>query len=458
MNKLWGGRFENKIDLDIEIYLNSFDIDKYLFFYEIKVISAHIKSLFLCNYIDIKEKNKLLNSLFLIKNNFRKLNVEDIHSYLEIELTKYNGDLGKKIYIAKSRNDQITTLNRLMLLDEIEKINILLIFIRKSIINLSENEFNSPVPGFTHLQIAQPITLGHYLLSWNEMLKRDHINLLNCKKITNFCPIGSAALAGHNYKINRNIVKKILNFKYITENSIDAVSDRDYIVIFSQFCNILIMHLSRICEDMIIWSSNKFDFLKLSDKISSGSSIMPQKKNPDLFELIRAKTGRVYGNSINILTVLKSQALSYNKDNQEDKESLFDNIYTIKNTLNCFRKCIPILKFNKKNMYLSTLKNYSTATDMADYLVKKGLNFRDSHKIVGNCIKYCEKNNINFFNITLKELKTISNLFEKDVFYFLSIEGSIKNKNIYGSTSPNQVLKSIQRAKFFLNNIILKFK
>ncbi|MBY0585343.1 argininosuccinate lyase, partial [Candidatus Carsonella ruddii] len=233
---------------------------------------------------------------------------------------------------------------------------------------------------------------------------------------------------------------------------------RDYIIIFSQFCNILIMHLSRICEDMIIWSSNKFDFLKLSDKISSGSSIMPQKKNPDLFELIRSKTGRIFGNSINILTILKSQALSYNKDNQEDKESLFDNIYTIKNTLNCFRKCILVLKFNKKNMYLSTLKNYSTATDMADYLVNKGLNFRDSHKIVGNCIKYCEKNNVNFFNITLKELKVISNLFEKDIFYVLSIEGSIKNKNIYGATSPNQVLKSIQRSKFFLNNIILKFK
>ncbi|ATX33423.1 argininosuccinate lyase [Candidatus Carsonella ruddii] len=458
MNKLWGGRFENQLDYDIEIYLNSFYIDKYLFNYEIKVISAHVKSLYLCNYIKLNEKKQILNSLFLIKNNFRKLNVEDIHSYLELELIKYNGDLGKKIYIGKSRNDQITTLNKLMLLDEIEKINILLIFIRKTIINLAEIEFNTPVPGFTHLQIAQPITLGHYLLSWNEMLKRDHINLLNCKKNTNFCPLGSAALAGHNYKINRNIVKKILNFKYLTENSIDAVSDRDYVILFSQFCNILIIHLSRICEDMIIWSSNKFNFLKLSDKISSGSSIMPQKKNPDLFELIRSKSGRIMGNSVNILTILKSQALSYNKDNQEDKESLFDNIYTIKNTLNCFRKCILVLKFNKKNMYLSTLKNYSTATDMADYLVKKGLTFRDSHKIVGNCIKYCENNDINFFNISLKELKIICNLFENDIFYFLSIEGSIKNKNTYGSTSPNQVLNSIQRAKFFLNNIILKFK
>ncbi|XZR52586.1 MAG: argininosuccinate lyase [Candidatus Carsonella ruddii] len=458
MNKLWGGRFTNKIDSDIEIYLNSFNIDKYLFNYEIKVISSYIKSLFLSNYLNNLEKKKLINSLYLIKKNFINSKIEDVHSYLEKELIKYNGELGKKIYIAKSRNDQITTITKLMLLEEIKKINILIIFIRKSIISLAEKEYNFPLPGFTHLQIAQPITLGHYLLSWNEMLKRDHINLLNCKKNCSYAPIGAAALAGHNYNINRNIIKKMLNFKNLTENSIDSVSDRDYIIFFSNFCNILITHLSRICEDLIIWSSNKFEFLKLSDLISSGSSIMPQKKNPDLFELIRSKTGRVYGNYINILTILKSQALSYNKDNQEDKESLFDNIYTIKNTLNCFRKCLPILKFNKKNMYFSALENYSTATDMADYLVKKGLNFRNSHLIVGNCIKYCEKKKINFFNITLKELKHINNLFEKDVFYCLSIEGSIKNKNNYGSTSTNQVIKSIQRAKFFLNNLILKFK
>ncbi|BFI91004.1 argininosuccinate lyase [Candidatus Carsonella ruddii] len=458
MNKLWGGRFINKIDVDIEIYLNSFNIDKYLFNYEIKVISSYIKCLFLSSYINSSEKQKLINSLFLIKKNFLYSNVEDIHSYLERELIKYNGELGKKIYIGKSRNDQITTITKVMLLEEIKKINILLIFIRKSIIFLAEKEYNFPLPGFTHLQIAQPVTLGHYLLCWNEMFKRDHINLLNCKKKCSYSPIGSAALAGHNYNINRNIVKNILNFKNLTENSIDSVSDRDYIISFSNFCNIVITHLSRICEDLIIWSSNKFDFLKLSDLISSGSSIMPQKKNPDLFELIRSKTGRIYGNSVNILTILKSQALSYNKDNQEDKESLFDNIYTIKNTLNCFRKCLPILKFNKKNMYLSALENYSTATDMADYLVKKGLNFRDSHLIVGNCIKYCEKKKINFYNITLEELKIISFLFEKDIFYCLSIEGSIKSKNNYGSTAPNQVIKSIQRAKFFLNNLILKFK
>lgn len=458
MNKLWGGRFEQKLDSDIDFFLNSFKIDKYLFLYEIKVINSYIKSLYFSNYINFFEKQKLINSLFLIKNNFKKKNVEDIHSYLESELIYYNGELGKKIYIGKSRNDQITTITKIMLIEEINKINILLIFIRKTLLKISEFEFNTPIPGFTHLQIAQPITLGHYLLSWNEMIKRDHINLLNCKKILNNCPIGSGALSGHNYNINRNIIKKILKFKNLTENSIDAVSDRDYIIFFSHFCNTIITHFSRICEDLILWSSNKFNFLLLSDKISSGSSIMPQKKNPDLFELIRSKTGRIYGNSVNILTILKSQPMSYNKDNQEDKESLFDNIYTIKNTLNCFRKCLTILKFNKKNMYLSSLMNYSTATDMADYLVKKGLTFRDSHMIVGNCIKYCEKNKLNFYNITLKELKNINYLFEKDIFYFLSIEGSLKNKNIYGGTSPCQVLKSIQRAKFFLNNLILKFK
>lgn len=458
MNKLWGGRFLKSLDYNIELYLKSFNVDKFLFIYEIKVINAYTKCLFLNNYINYEEKLKIINSLCLIKKKVKNINAEDIHSYLEFELIKYNGDLGKKIYLGKSRNDQITTITKLMLLDEIEKIHILLIFIRKSIINLAEKEYNSPVPGFTHLQIAQPITIGHYLLSWNEMLKRDHLNLLNCKKSLQYCPLGSAALSGHNYNINRNTIKKFLNFKNLTENSVDAVSDRDYVVMFSHFCNLVITHLSRISEDMIIWSNNNFDFLKLSDLISSGSSIMPQKKNPDLFELIRAKTGRIYGNSLSILTILKAQPLSYNKDNQEDKESLFDNIYTIKKTLNSFRKCLPILKFNKKNMYFSSLKNYSTATDMADYLVKKGILFREAHKIVGNCVQYCEKTNINLFNISLNELKKFSNLFEKDIFYDLSIEGSIKNKNVYGGTAPNQVLKSIQRSRFFLNNLILKFK
>lgn len=432
----------------IDSYINSFEVDKYLFIYEIKIISSYIKSLYLSNFINFEEKKKFLNSLILIKKNFKYKNIENIHNYIKNELIRYNGT--KILFLNNfNKNEQFNILNKVMLLDEIEKINIQIIFLRKTIISIAEKEFNTLIPSFKNSDIDKPITLGHYLLSWNEMFKRDHINLLNCKKITNFCSFDNEILFKNNYKINKNVIKKLLNFKNINENLIDSISDRDYIVLFSQFCNILIIHLSRICEDIIYWSNKQYKFIDFINK---------NKKNFYIFEIIRSKTGRVLGNSINIVTVLKAQSIFNNKDNLEDKESYFDNIYTIKKSLYYFNQCLLTLKFNKKNFYISSLKNYSTNSSIIYYLIKKGESIENANITVNNCINYCNNKKINFFNISLKELKKINLLFENDIFYFLSIESTIKMKTIYGSTSPNQVLKSIQRSKFFLNNIILKFK
>ncbi|AFP84221.1 putative argininosuccinate lyase [Candidatus Carsonella ruddii HT isolate Thao2000] len=445
--------FFSKIDFNIKIYLNLFNINRFLFNYEIKAFIAYIKSLYLINYINFFEKKKIINSLFIIKKKFLKTNIDNINLFLEKEIINFNGELGNKIFFKINKNFQ-NIIIKLMLKEEIKKIHILIIFIRKCIIFLSKKYFNIPLLGLIFIEYNIPITLGHYLLSWNEMFKRDHLNLFYCKKECDDLFIDINFLTNHNCNINQNIFKKTLNFKYLTENYIDSVNNKDYICFFFHFCNNLIIHLSKICEDLIFFNNEKINFIELSNLFMYYDDILYKKIN--ILQLIKSKIGRLYGNSINILTLLNNQVSSYN-NYQEDKECLFDNIFTIKNLLNCFRIILPIIKFNKKNIYLYLLENYCIKNDIISYLIKKGVTFENSYLIFKNCEKYCIKKKINFFNISLKELKLISNLFKKDIFYFISVEGTINRNNFYGNTNLKQIIKSIQRAKFYLNNIILKF-
>lgn len=353
----------------------------------------------------------------------------------------------KKIHTGRSRNDQVATDIRLYLRDQVLLINNELERLLTALLDLADQEKETIMPGFTHLQAAQPISFGHHLLAYFEMFKRDRERLYDGFKRINTMPLGSAALAGTSYPINRDRTAELLGFERISLNSIDAVSDRDFAIEFVSSASLIMMHLSRFSEEIILWSSSQFDFISLPDSFSTGSSIMPQKKNPDVPELVRGKTGRVTGNLISLLTLMKSQPLAYNKDNQEDKEPLFDSVDTIFNCLHVFADMVPMIKSNKDNMYQSALKGFTTATDLADYLVKKGLAFRDAHDIVGKAVSYGIKENKDLNEFSLDELKSFNKLIEKDVFDVISLEGSINARDHLGGTSIKQVSKAIKAGR-----------
>ena len=372
---------------------------------------------------------------------------------LEAALIEKIGDVGKKIHTGRSRNDQVATDMRLWLRDEIILISNDLLSLQSALINLAEIESATIMPGFTHLQTAQPVTFGHHLMAWYEMLDRDHDRLLDCKKRLNQCPLGAAALAGTSYPINREMVAKSLGFDKPMGNSLDAVSDRDFAIEFCAFGSMLMTHLSRASEELIIWNSAQFDFISLPDRFCTGSSIMPQKKNPDVPELVRGKTGRVNGHLIALLTLMKSQPLAYNKDNQEDKEPLFDTVETIKNCLKAFTDMVPEIRSNKKIMAEAARKGFSTATDLADYLVRKKIPFRDSHEIVGKAVAFCLVNNKDLSEMSMEELKKFSNIIEDDVYKVLTIEGSVEARNHVGGTAPEQVKIAVQAAREKISNL-----
>ena len=452
-NHLWGGRFNQPTDEFVKIFGASVTFDKVLAIYDIEGSIAHATMLYEVNVLTSNELKQILEGLDKVKDEIVNdqfswsVELEDVHMNIESRLTEICGDSGKKLHTGRSRNDQVATDIRLYLRDQVRLITKELERLLNALLDIAEQEKETIMPGFTHLQAAQPISFGHHLLAYFEMLKRDRERLQESFKRINTMPLGSAALAGTSYPINRERTAELLGFERISLNSIDAVSDRDFAIEFASNASLIMMHLSRFSEELILWSSAQFEFISLPDSFCTGSSIMPQKKNPDVPELVRGKTGRVTGNLISLLTIMKGQPLAYNKDNQEDKEPLFDSVETIYSCLRVFADMVPTIKTNKENMYQSALKGYTTATDLADYLVKKGLAFRDAHDVVGKAVSYGIKDGKDLSEFSIGELKKFNSLIEEDIFDIISLEGSINSRNHLGGTSPNQISIAIKAGR-----------
>ena len=451
--KIWGGRFSEDTNAFVERFTASISFDKRLYHYDIDGSVAHARMLARVGIITDIEKSEILKGLEDIRkqiadDNFDwSVKLEDIHMNIESSLTKKIGEIGKKLHTGRSRNDQIATDIRLYARDQVDQISNLITAVQKALLDLAERESDTIIPGFTHLQVAQPITFGHHMMAWFEMLNRDFERFQDCRKRLNRSPLGSAALAGTTFPIDRQYTSDLLGFDSPIPNSLDAVSDRDFIIEIAATGSLLMTHLSRFSEEIVLWTSAQFNFIELPDEFCTGSSIMPQKKNPDVPELVRGKSGRVLGHLVSLITLMKSQPLAYNKDNQEDKEPLFDLIDTIKDCLYAYSQIIPAIKCNKIAMRLSATKGFSTATDLADYIVKKGLAFRDAHEIVGKTVAYAIREGIDLAEIPLEKLSQFSPLIDDDVFTVLTLEGSVNARNHFGGTAPSQVLASIERAR-----------
>ncbi|CAC9650541.1 Argininosuccinate lyase [bacterium endosymbiont of Bathymodiolus sp. 5 South] len=452
-NQSWGGRFNQPTDEFVKIFGASVFFDKILAPYDIQGSIAHATMLQEVGLLTEDEKSQIIDGLNTILTEIEKdkfdwsLDLEDVHMNIEARLVAMIGDAGKKLHTGRSRNDQVATDIRLYLREQLDKINDEIKRLQVALLNLAEQEASTILPGFTHLQAAQPVSFGHHMMAYFEMLSRDAERLIDCRKRLNSMPLGSAALAGTTYPIERARTAELLGFECICNNSLDGVSDRDFAIEFLSAASIIMMHLSRFSEELILWSSAQFDFIELPDSFCTGSSIMPQKKNPDVPELVRGKTGRVYGNLTAMLTIMKAQPLAYNKDNQEDKEPLFDTVDTLKACLRVFADMVPTIQAKRDNMYNSTKKGYTTATDLADYLVKKGLPFRDAHEVVGLSVAYGLKIQKDLSELNLEELQKFDARIENDVFDVLSLEGSLCARDHLGGTAPNQVKQAIKTAR-----------
>ncbi|MEE2986520.1 MAG: argininosuccinate lyase [Nitrospinota bacterium] len=451
MKKPWGGRFKHSTDEMMESFSASISFDKRLYKNDIQGSIAHCRMLAKCKILKPQEAKKIVGGLNKIlkeiesgKFKFTE-RLEDIHMNIENRLTKLVGAVGGKLHTARSRNDQVCLDIRLYLREEtgrvIDQVNLL----GQTLVRLAKKHAAFIIPGYTHLQRAQPVLLAHHLLAYAEMLVRDRERLQEVLKRINVMPLGAAALAGTNFPIDRKYTARLLGFPEVSHNSMDSVGDRDFMIEFCSTASILMMHLSRFCEELILWSTSEFNFLEFSDAFATGSSIMPQKKNPDAAELIRGKSGRVYGNLVSLLTMMKSLPMAYNKDLQEDKEPLFDTVDTVQQSLTVFNSMIASAKFKKIPLSRLQSDGFLTATDMADYLVLKGLPFRDAHEITGKTVAFCIKRGKTLEALTLQELKKISTRFSFDVFDHISIENSVKRKNVYGGTAGKQVLRQITR-------------
>ena len=459
MKKPWSGRFSEKTSSVVESFTESISFDYRLWKYDIEGSIAHAKMLGKHSIISREDSEKIIKGLEEIakeietgKFRFRK-KLEDIHMNIEASLIEKTGDAGRKLHTARSRNDQVALDLRLYLRSETKEILSLIKKFQKILLHIAIKYLHVVMPGYTHLQRAQPVLLSHHLLAYVEMLQRDVERFHDGLKRTNLLPLGSCALAGTTFPIDRIYVAKLLGFDGISENSIDAVSDRDFAIEFLSDASLLIMHLSRLAEELILWSSEEFRFIEFPDAFTTGSSIMPQKKNPDVAELIRGKTGRVYGNLLSLLTTMKGLPLSYNRDLQEDKQPVFDTVDTIKSCLTVLNEMLPGITFNAKRMYETAGDAYSTATDMAEYLVKRGLPFRKSHEITGKIVLHCMKKGKKLEELTLKELNTFSPFIRNDIYSCLKAEESVKNKKSRGSTSPNEVKRQIQRLRKITDRI-----
>ena len=451
MKKPWAGRFQEKTSKIVESFTESISFDHRLWRYDIEGSIAHAKMLGKQGIITRADSEKIIKGLEEIARGieagrfrFRE-ELEDIHMNIESALINKIGDVGGKLHTARSRNDQVALDLRLYLRAEVKEILFLIKKFQKTLLDIATKHINSLMPGYTHLQRAQPVLLSHHLLAYIEMLLRDVERFQDVLKRINVLPLGSCAMAGTNLPVDRGYVAKLLNFEGISQNSIDAVSDRDFAIEFLSASAILIMHLSRLAEELILWSTEEFKFVELPDAFTTGSSIMPQKKNPDVAELIRGKTGRIYGNLLSLLIVMKGLPLSYNRDLQEDKIPVFDTVDTVKSCLAVLNEMFPRIRFNIKRMHETAGEAYSTATDIAEYLVKKGLPFRKSHEITGKIVLYCIKKKKKLDELTLKELNTFSTLIKKDIYSYLKAEESVSHKKSIGGTSPDEVKKQIRR-------------
>ncbi len=451
--KLWSGRFNEPTDQFVEAFTASVTFDQRLAPYDIQGSIAHARMLAQQKILTQAECDDIVAGLECIATQIEQgtfvwsVAQEDVHMNIEAALTAAIGETGKKLHTGRSRNDQVATDIRLWLRDEIQAVCTALQQVQSAILDIAAREADTILPGFTHLQTAQPITFGHHMLAWFEMLQRDTSRMNDCAARMNQMPLGAAALAGTTYPIDRDLTASLLNFSAPCRNSLDAVSDRDFAIEFSAAASLILLHLSRMSEELIIWSSAQFGFITLSDGFCTGSSIMPQKKNPDVPELIRGKSGRVFGHLMALLTLMKAQPLAYNKDNQEDKEPLFDTVDTLRGSLKVFAAMLPTLTCNQTAMRNAALQGFATATDLADYLVRKGLAFRDAHDVVGRVVAHCVQAGCDLADLSLEYLQGYNHLIAADVYDYLTLEGSVAARNHVGGTAPDQVRQAIAAAR-----------
>ncbi len=451
--KLWDGRFTEATDAFVEAFTASVEFDQQLAQHDIRGSIAHATMLQRVGVLTEPELDEIVDGLTAIGEDISAGNfewsvaLEDVHMNIESALTNRIGDTGKKLHTGRSRNDQVATDIRLYLREEIDRICLLIRRLQFGLLDLAEAEAETILPGSTHLQVAQPVTFGHHLMAWFEMIDRDYARLQDCRVRVNSMPLGAAALAGTSYPIDRSITAELLGFETIAANSLDAVSDRDFAIEFTAAASLIMVHLSRWSEEMVLWSSPQFDFIELPDRFCTGSSIMPQKKNPDVPELVRGKAGRVFGALTALLTLMKGQPLAYNKDNQEDKEPLFDTVATVAGSLTAFADMIPAIQPRRDNMRLAALKGHATATDLADYLVKKGIAFRDAHEIVGNMVAEAISRQLDLSQLPLDVMQQKCRTIGADVLDVLTLEGSVNSRDHIGGTAPAQVRSAINAAR-----------
>ena len=447
---MWGGRFEQSTDELVEQFSESISFDARLYEHDIRGSIAHATMLEAVGILNTQERDAIILGLKNILQDIQNgdfswsTSLEDVHMNIEARLTQDIGEAGKKLHTGRSRNDQVATDIRLYLRDCSDNLLGLLSKLQTALLDLAEPEIDTIMPGFTHLQVAQPISFAHHMLAWCEMLQRDKERILSTRKRINVMPLGSAALAGTSFPIDRSITCELLGFTTPSRNSLDAVSDRDFAIEFASNAAILMMHLSRMCEEIILWMSEAYQFIDIGDAYCTGSSILPQKKNPDIAELVRGKSARVYGDLTALLTLMKSQPLAYNRDNQEDKEPLFDVVDTLEIVLPVFSEMIPAIEIKRETMYQAALGGYATATDLAEYLVRKQVPFRDAHEIVGKVVNYAISNQLQLSELSLDILQSFGEMIDEDVFAILSLEGSIQSREHFGGTAPKRVAEALQ--------------
>ncbi len=454
--KLWGGRFSKNTDSEVNDFNSSIRFDARMYRQDIRGSIAHATMLGKVGVISeddskliVKTLGEILDDIEAGKVEFTE-DAEDIHMNIETILISRIGDVGKRLHTGRSRNDQVALDIRMYLKDEIKEIRKMLVSLECTLIKAAKENLDTVMPGYTHLQKAQPITLAHHAMAYFEMFKRDIGRLDDCYRRTNIMPLGSGALAGTTYPLDREMVCSLLCFDSVTLNSLDGVSDRDFVIELASALSICIMHLSRYCEELILWNTNEFSFIEMDDSCSTGSSIMPQKKNPDVAELIRGKSGRVYGDLISILTVMKGIPLAYNKDMQEDKEGIFDAVDTLKLCIPVFEKMISTMKINKEKMRAGASGGFTNATDAADYLVKKGMPFRRAHEVIGKMVLYAINNGKSLEEFTLEEFKACSDIIEDDIYGAISLDTCVSERKTIGAPSKEAVLCSIKKGEEFL--------
>ncbi len=452
-NQTWSGRFNEPVAELVKRFTASVDFDKRLALFDIQGSLAHAQMLASCNIINEQDLHDIQRGLAQINDEILsgdfvwQLDLEDVHLNIEKRLTTLVGDAGKRLHTGRSRNDQVATDIRLYLRSSIDDIIVLLKGLQTALLDLAQHHTHTIMPGFTHLQVAQPVSFAHHLMAYFEMCQRDVGRFGDARRRVNHLPLGAAALAGTSYPIKREMVAELLGFEAVCQNSLDAVSDRDFAIEFTAAAALTMTHLSRLSEELILWMNPRFGFIDIADRFCTGSSIMPQKKNPDVPELVRGKTGRVNGHLVALLTLMKGQPLAYNKDNQEDKEPLFDTVDTLTQTLRIYADMMGGISVKPEAMRRAALQGYATATDLADYLVKKGLPFRDAHEAVALAVRFAEQRGVDLAELKLEELQQFSNLIGADVYAVLTLEGSLAARNHTGGTAPQQVDAAITRAR-----------